>query len=232
MKQGEHEMNKKELTYVSFIETLRVMLAEGLPPSVRVLRARLGVGSNSTIVEYLRRWRSESALGETVEEGISESFKTALRAEFGRVAQVVRADDAVQLSQAHTQLQEVTDLLRELEARGNELEAQRQAEQAAARQMALALEKQLAARDERVSELERRLNQLSEQLTEVVAEKTAAQVAVAKAEGRVEQAEKTIQKSEQQLEATSRERDALKKSLHEAEIQAAVAESRREKPGK
>ena len=62
------------------------------------------------------------------------------------MAQVVRTDSAVQLSQAHTQLQEVTDLLRESEARGSELEAQRQAEQVAAQQTALALEKQLAAR--------------------------------------------------------------------------------------
>ena len=76
MKQGEYENEQKRIDLRSlYIETLRVMLAEGLPPSVRVLRARLGVGSNSTIVEYLRRWRSESALGETVEEGISESFE-------------------------------------------------------------------------------------------------------------------------------------------------------------
>ena len=52
-------MNKNNLTYAVFLDGLQAIQAEGLAPSVRTIRARIG-GSHSTLMEFFRRWRSET----------------------------------------------------------------------------------------------------------------------------------------------------------------------------
>lgn len=219
-------MIKKELTYAAFMEALQVMLAEGQKPSVRVLRARLGGGSNSTIVEYLRRWRSESALEESAAgHELSDSIKSSLRAEFGRVAQIIRTDESLQRAQIEAQLQETAELLKESETRYQELETQLQTEQATAQQSILSLEKQLSTREERINTLEYQIQKFSEQLKTTLIEQNTAHHTAAKAEGRAELAEEMILKLETQLTDASREQETLKQALKAAEIQVAVLKS-------
>ena len=79
--------NKKEaLTYALFSETVDAMSADGKTLSVRAIRSLIG-GSNSTLLEYLQRWRNETSILAPTDGIVSEPFKQALRAEMGRVAQ-------------------------------------------------------------------------------------------------------------------------------------------------
>ena len=75
-------MIKNDLTYAAFLDTLRVIQAEGLTPSVRLIRARVGA-SNSTLIEYFRRWRGESEAARQIDEEVSPAVLDALKADFG-----------------------------------------------------------------------------------------------------------------------------------------------------
>ena len=137
-------MNKNDITYAGFLDALRTIQAEGLTPSVRIIRARVG-GSNSTLVEYFRRWRSEAESAKQIGENVSSALLDALKAEFGRIAQIVRADSSAQISKAENEVKEISDLLKESER--NLARSESQNEETAAQ--LLELEKKLAALEAR-----------------------------------------------------------------------------------
>jgi chromosome segregation ATPase len=220
-------MNKKgPINYAAFAKAANEIKASGQTPSVRLVRSRLGGGSNSTLVEYIRHWHSENALASTVDDNISEPFKQALLAEFGRVVKNVRDHLEEQLSQERTQAKETNDLLSESEARTTELEEQLKEEKQESDKTILQLEKQLAAMEERSTELQRQIDKLEEHLKESVIAQELARTESAKAQIQLERADKTAEKSEKRMEELNEKIAALQESAHRAEIKAAVAEAR------
>ena len=105
-------MNKNDLTYAAFLDGLRVIQAEGLTPSVRL--------SALVSAAPIPPWLSFSAAGavnpkrpKQIDENISPTLSDAIKAEFGRIAQIVRADSAAQLAKAQDEVREISDLLKE-----------------------------------------------------------------------------------------------------------------------
>jgi chromosome segregation ATPase len=155
-------MNKKDqVTYASFIKAANELKEEGQQPSVRLIRLKIG-GSNSTLLEYLRRWHSETALAASVDHQISAELKDALLTEFGRVTQVLREKLQAEIDQERQQNKETRDFLLETENRCIEIEAKAQADREQAAASILKLEKQLAAANERAAELQRQADKASE----------------------------------------------------------------------
>lgn len=163
-------MNKKDqVTYANFIKATNELKEEGQQPSVRLIRLKIG-GSNSTLLEYLRRWHSETVLAASVDHQISVPLKDALLTEFGRVTQVLREKLQAEIDQERQQNKETRDLLSETENRCAEIEAKAHADREQAAASILKLEKQLAAANERATELQRQADKASEKADKEIAE--------------------------------------------------------------
>ncbi|MDP4154040.1 MAG: DNA-binding protein [Bacillota bacterium] len=207
-------MNKNDLTYAAFLNALQVIQAEGLTPSVRILRARVG-GSNSTLVEYFRRWRGESETAKQIDENVSPALSDALKAEFGRIAQIVRADSAAQLSKAESEVREISDLLKESEYNLARSESQNQ--EMASHQ--LELEKKLAALEARLSYSKEEAARLTQRLSETAD-------ALVRSQAQVEQSSTALKTAEQKIAEQHREIESQRQARHETEVRVAVAESK------
>ena len=218
-------MKKEHITYPLFLQTVNQIKAEGQTPSVRLVRSRIG-GSNSTLLEFLRRWQGESALASSIDETISDDLRQALLIEFGRVTKNVRENLETLLVQEKAQSNEANDLLNEAETRISELEAQIKETKEQADHAILLLEKQLSATEERVTEFQRQLDKLEGQFKESVMALEIARTESAKAQIQLERADKTTQKAETKMEELEKKIIQLQEFAHQTEIRAAVAEAR------
>lgn len=145
---------KNQLTYQAVVKAINELKADGHTPSVRLIRTKVG-GSNSTLLEYLRRWQGEAALASTTEEGISDIFLQSLKAEFGRMTLAIREKYEAALQQEKQQNKESQELLTESENRIADLETLAREHKEKTDQAILKLEKQLAAAMERTAEAQR-----------------------------------------------------------------------------
>ncbi len=218
-------MKKETITYSIFVQAVDDIRAEGQTPSVRLVRSRIG-GSNSTLLEHLRRWQSDTTLASSVDDHISDSLKQELLIEFGRVTKNVRENLEAQLLQERVQSKEANDLLSEAETRIADLEEQVREEKEKANQTILALEKQLSATQERGAELQRQVDKLEGQFKESVMALEVARTESAKAQIQLERADKAAEKAEKNMEEQNIKIVKLQESTHQAEIKAAVAEAR------
>lgn len=153
-------MSKKEqITYQAVVKAINELKADDQVPSVRLIRSKVG-GSNSTLLEHLRRWQGEAALASTTEEGISEIFQQSLKAEFGRMTLAIRDKYETALQQEKQQNKESQELLAESENRIADLEVQAREYKEKSDQAILKLEKQLAAAVERTAEAQRQADKV------------------------------------------------------------------------
>jgi chromosome segregation ATPase len=206
-------MNKEDISYADYLEAVHAIMAEGLNPGVRTVRARIG-GSHSTIVEYRRRWLSESETAKQIDESVSPALSDAIKAEFGRIAQIIRAESAARISKSENEVKETSDLLKESERNLARSEAQHKA---TASQL-LELEKKLAA-------LEARLSDGKEEVARLLSETTDA---LARSQAQAEQSSITLKVAEQKISEQNAEIESQRQARHDAEVRAAVAESKLE----
>ena len=209
-------MIKNDLTYDAFLDALQAIQAEGLTPSVRIVRARVG-GSHSTLIEFFRRWRGELEAAKQIDENASPAFSNAIKAEFGRIAQIVRADSTARLAQAGNEVREISDLLRESERHLARSDSQNQ-EMAA---HSLALEKKLAALEARLSDSKEEIARLTHKFSETVD-------ALARSQAHAEQSLAALKTAEHKLSGQQAEIESQRQARHEAEVRTAVAESKLE----
>jgi chromosome segregation ATPase len=189
--------NKKEAVgYSTFMEAIHSVLAEGQTPSVRILNSMIG-GSNSTLLEYFRRWRSEASSPSLTDDSVSaeianlsESFKHSVRAAMGRATRAACQSLEDQLTEEKKQAEEARNLLEETETYLGELEAQHQLDQEQTAQKVLSFEKQLAARDEQVAELRRQIERLEARFQEATKLAHEMEIRAAVAESRVTDSKK------------------------------------------
>lgn len=209
-------MIKNDITYPEFLDAVRIILAEGLDPSVRTIRARVG-GSNSTLVKYRRQWLSESESAQQINESVSSALSDALKAEFGRIAQTVRADSAAKISKAENEVKEISDLLKESER--NLARSEFQNKETAAQ--LLELEKKMAALGARLFDSKEEIARLTHQLSET-------SDALVRSQTQAEQASTALKAAEQKISEQNAEIESQRQAKHEAEVKAAVAESKLE----
>ena len=163
-------MNRKDqVTYSSFIKAANEIKEEGQQPSVRLIRLKVG-GSNSTILDYLRRWHSETALSASVDHQLSEPLKEALLTEFGRVTQSLREKLQAEINQERQQNKEIGELLAEAETRCAEIETRANTDREQSAAAILKLEKQLAAANERAAELQRQADKAAQKADKEIAD--------------------------------------------------------------
>jgi len=224
MKQRD-DSNKQDVTYQQYLKAVGDLKSQGLPPSVRSVQKIIG-GSNSTILEYQRKMQADVAMASTVEDGISDTLKQSLLAEFGRVVQSTRERLESQLAQERQQLKEANELLTEAEGRQTELEAQRQEENQQNTDKILILEKQLSATQERVTELQNQVDKLEQHLKESITAQEFARTEAAKSKLQLERADKDTEKAENRSKTLEARVSELQKQAHQAEIKSAVAEAR------
>lgn len=148
-------MSKKEpITYQVVVKAINELKAEDHAPSVRLIRSKIG-GSNSMLLEHLRRWQNDIELASVVEDNISDEFQQALKAEFGRMTLAIRQKHEASLQQEKQQNKESQELLVEAETKIANLESQKHENKEKADQAILKLEKQLATLTERLTESQR-----------------------------------------------------------------------------
>src|SRR5690349_14484295 len=80
---------KKQVTYKLVEDTANELKKQGIGPTARAIRDRIGLGSHSTLMDYLRQWETNEANAANV-DSLSEGFTQAIRAEFGRLIQATR----------------------------------------------------------------------------------------------------------------------------------------------
>ena len=209
-------MNKNDLTYAAFLNAVQVIQAERLTPSVRIVRARVG-GSNSTLVEYFRRWHSDSEATKQIDENVSSALSDALKAEFGRIAQIVRTDSAARLAKADGEVKEISDLLKESERNLERSESQNKE----ITSYGLELEKKLAAQEARLLDSKEEITRLTHKLSETAD-------ALVRSQAQAEQSLSALKTAEQKISEQHTEIESHRQARHAAEVRAAVAESKLE----
>ncbi len=220
-------MSKKEqVTYQVVARVANELKGQAITPTVRAIRERIGFGSNSTVLEYLRRWEADEVMAATVTEGLSDGFKQAINAEFGRLMQATREKLEAQLAKEKQHTKEANELLAEAENKISDLEARLELEKTQAAEAILRLEKQLAAANELNAELQRQNEKLELQWKESITAQEAARTEAAKAQMQVERADKAAEKAEKQLTDVQKEFTQLQQVLQQSKINEAVAKTR------
>jgi chromosome segregation ATPase len=221
----ENIVKKPDITYPLYTKTVNDLKSQGQAISVRSVQRVIG-GSNSTLLAYQRQWQSEQALAATVEEGISESLKQSLLAEFARRGQAARERFEAQLAQGVQQLKEANELLAETESQYTLFKAQREADNAQHAEKLLTVEKQRAVVIERASELQNQLSKLEQQLKEAATSQEQARIETIKCQLQLEHANKDAEKAEKQISLLERKVAELGQCAHQAEVNAAATKAR------
>ncbi|CAG9183304.1 DNA-binding protein [Cupriavidus pinatubonensis] len=98
-------MARPGVTYEEVKAKAEELLALGISPTQRLIRAALGTGSMETISRHLRQFWSERN-GEDWEFAISREFSAAIQAEFTRIATTTSSELAGRARQAELELEE------------------------------------------------------------------------------------------------------------------------------
>lgn len=121
------------------------LIQQGDTPSLRKLRAHLGVGSFSTLQPLYHRWQDEQRLSQKTEVDLSPAFRQAVLAEIGRATEVLEKKMTEDLGLEKERLTEAQNLLLECETQLEKLKSASEASHKAAEQNRLALEREVIA---------------------------------------------------------------------------------------
>ncbi len=184
------------------------LVAQGIEPTVRLLIEKLGGGSPNLVLKYIRQWRKECELANTIADDLSAECKRAVLAECARHLNAVRENLQKQLNDQDAQLNELQELLGNSEARIEELEQELLGvkNEADVRHLEYegrlaAAREQIAVRTEQANELKNKLDvqaiEFQEQLKQLLEAKHQADIKIAVAEARNSDLEKQLNKIEQ-----------------------------------
>ncbi len=196
---GTHMGGRPGITYELVKEKAEQLLALGISPTQRQIRAALGTGSMETIGRHLRQFWSERQ-GETWQFVISPELSNAIQAEFLRIATTTSSELAGRARQAELELEESSVRIAELkdayEERGQRLrtvetdlrraeavvEQLRSSESAIRGDLRAVSQKLVESREElqRLAASAERANSLEEQLREMRGMLQAGQLQVSK----------------------------------------------------
>ena len=95
------------------------LVGEGLPPTIRAIRERLGSGSPNTIHKHLTTWREARPVSAAAAAELPQSLSAAIGAEIERAAAAARSEIEGRLVQAQAEAAE-------LAAAGEVLEGERE----------------------------------------------------------------------------------------------------------
>ena len=108
------------ITFEQVSAAADALRGEGMNPTIKAVRERLGTGSPNTIHEHLKKWREARPVAAVAAPELPASLASALAEEIARAAASARAEVQESLVQAQAELDE-------LAASGQQLEAERDA---------------------------------------------------------------------------------------------------------
>jgi len=148
---------------------------------------------------YLQQWREQQTLTANIDAELSEPFRQAVLAEFGRITNALKEGLTSQIESEKGKLKETQDLLLEQEAKIEELANTLADQQKTAAQSQLEFEKSLSAAQALVEDGIKREASLQKQMDAMRQELHASEVKAAVLENRCQAFEEQNQKLEQEV---------------------------------
>src|SRR5580692_2372009 len=98
-----NSMARPGVTYLDVANAAQQLVAVGRMPTIETIRIALGTGSNSTLGNHLRTWKSKQDQTQQIatKENIPEELIAALKGVWERV--IVQSDEKIQAVQQETQ---------------------------------------------------------------------------------------------------------------------------------
>jgi hypothetical protein len=190
---------KDNITYQTVADICDALVEVGDKPSARKIHQKAG-GSLSTILTYFTRWKEQWTLANSVDADLSDPFRQAVLAEFGRVTASLKDRLETQLAEEKMQLKEAQSALADEEARSEALQEEIDSLKKAAEQQRLTLEKKLAAADARNHDHEKREAAYQQQIDALREQKHASELKTARAETECHELQKRYCLLEQQMQ--------------------------------
>ena len=203
------------ITFEQVSAAADALRGEGMNPTIKAVRERLGTGSPNTIHEHLKKWREARPVAAVAAPELPASLASALAEEIARAAASARAEVQESLVQAQAELDE-------LAASGQQLEAERDA---LADQVA-ALTSDRDTQAGRVAQLDTALTAAQESIEREQKAAEQARIELATANVRAEQQGKTEAAQLAELQKLRGEQEAMSKRAIVAEQEAAVLKAR------
>ena len=203
------------ITFEQVSAAADALRGEGMNPTIKAVRERLGTGSPNTIHEHLKKWREARPVAAVAAPELPASLASALAEEIARAAAFARAEVQESLVQAQAELDE-------LAASGQQLEAERDA---LADQVA-ALTSDRDTQAGRVAQLDTALTAAQESIEREQKAAEQARIELATANVRAEQQGKTEAAQLAELQKLRSEQEAMGKRAIAAEQEAAVLKAR------
>ena len=208
-------MARTGITFEQVCAAADALRGEGMNPTIKAVRERLGTGSPNTIHEHLKKWREARPVAAVAAPELPASLASALAEEIARAASSARAEVQESLVQAQAELDE-------LAASGQQLEAERDA---LADQVA-ALTSDRDTQAGRVAQLDTALTAAQESIEREQKAAEQARIELATANVRAEQQGKTEAAQLAELQKLRGEQEAMSKRAIVAEQEAAVLKAR------
>lgn len=210
-------MARTGITFEQVSAAADALRGEGMNPTIKAVRERLGTGSPNTIHEHLKKWREARPVAAVAAPELPVALAGALAEEIARAASAARAEVQESLVQAQSELDE-------LAASGQQIEAERDdlAEQVAA----LTSERDTLAG--RVAQLDTGLAAAQETIEREQKAAEQARIELATANVRAEQQVKTEAAQLAELQKLRADLEALSKRTVTAEQESAVLKARLE----
>ena len=165
---------------------------------MRSVRAKVGGGTNTTLMEHLRRWNEEKRMAEAASgKGVSDEFIHALQAEFGRVTQQIKGRLEAELTNERDRVEEALALMVEAEKENTALREKAAEQERLNKQSIAALEKRNAGLEALLESEKERVAALTDQIGLAQKGQHAAEIEAAVAKERCGSLEKELEKLKQ-----------------------------------
>lgn len=209
------QTTRAKVTNEQIKHAIEQLNSEGIKPTIRAVRERLGAGSPNRIQPLLAAWHDSNKPAETAQAVLSDSAQQTLADLLARERSAAVATKLEEITELKAQLDEITQAGQQLEDENERLEAANtQLDEQRGEAITLA-----GARQQRVEQLEAEQNRLQIQGQELTQ-----QLATAQAQLVMQQQQN--QQQQQRIDQLATDFDAARQQTNEARQAAAVAEAK------
>lgn len=189
--------------------------SEGIKPTIRAVRERLGAGSPNRIQPLLAAWHDRNKPAEAAQATLDDNDAQVFADILARARSKAIASKLEEIAELKTQLEEITQAGQQLEDDNEQLEiANSQLDEQKSEAVILA-----DARQQRIEQLEAEQNRLQTQVQELTQ-----QLATAQAQLAMQQQQN--QQQQQRIDQLATDFDAARQQTNSAEQAAAVADAK------
>ncbi len=196
-------MKKASFDEKKVAKICNTLTRQGVIPTIKIVRERLGSGSPNLILQYMHQWEKEYELAHAIEDDLSPEFRQAALAECARKLINVRENLQKQIDTRDSQLNELQELLEDTEIKTEnlsnellEMKKEYEAKYLEYEAKLASLSEKNKVRLEQANEMNKKLDQevkqLQQQIKQLQENKHQADIKVAAAEARNGELEKQL----------------------------------------